>query len=163
MKAMVLINFGSSLELRDLEVAKIGSDEALVRVRASGICHTDLKVQAGLVPTVKTPRVMGHEIAGEIAETQADETNFHVGDHVAVYPYVTCGLCYACRTARENLCVNLFKLGRIGYERDGGYAEFVKVPVRNLCKLAASLSFEEAAVVPDAVVVMLHAIRNHVE
>lgn len=162
MKAMVVHNFGSPLEMRDIETPRIGSDEVLVRVKTCGICHTDLKIQAGVVPTVKTPRVMGHEVAGEVAEIGHEVSGVEKGDHVVLYAYRTCGVCYHCRIAKENLCSNLFRLGRLGFEIDGGYAEYVKAPARNAFKISERVPYEEAAVLPDAVVVPFHAIRKHV-
>jgi propanol-preferring alcohol dehydrogenase len=160
MKAVILHKFSSPMLLSDLEPPRIGSNEVLVKVKACGICHTDLKIFDGSVPTVKLPRVLGHEIAGEVVEIGEKVTNINRGDPVIVYPYVTCGICYFCRTSMENYCVNLFYLGRLGFELDGGLSEYVKCPSANVFKFSSNVPFEKIAVLPDAIAVPFHAIKR---
>ena len=160
MRSMVLYSFSSPLMLSDLKTPRIASHEVLVKVKACGICHTDLKIQNGLVPTVKLPRVLGHEIAGEVIKIGEKVANINRGDLVVVYPYVTCGVCHFCRNSMENYCTSLFLLGRLGFELNGGLSEFVKCPSDNVFKFSSDVPFEKAAVIPDAVAVPFHAIKR---
>lgn len=160
MKAMVLYDFSSPMRMTDLEPPQIEPDEVMVRVKACGVCHTDLKIWEGSVPTVKLPRVLGHEVAGEAVEVGERVANMATGDPVVVYPYKTCGNCYFCRISRENYCINLFNLGRLGFERDGGFSEYIKCPSSTVFKFSSKISFEEIAVLPDAIVVPFQAIKK---
>ncbi len=160
MKAMVLYKFGEPLKMDEVKTPKIGSDEVLVRVKACGVCHTDLKIYSGEVPTVTLPHIMGHEVAGDVVEVGERVENLKEGDSVVLYPYITCGNCYYCRISRENICENLFTLGRIGFEVNGGFAEYVRIPARNAFKFSEKLSYEKVAVLPDAVVAPFRAIQK---
>jgi D-arabinose 1-dehydrogenase-like Zn-dependent alcohol dehydrogenase len=102
-----------------------------------------LKVVSGLLSDVTIPVIPGHEIAGEIFEIGDGVKNVKPGDRVAVYLYMTCDKCYACRQGWEALCSNL--AGRVGFNINGGYAEFMKVPSANVLPLPPEISFEEAA------------------
>ena len=155
MKAALLYEGAKELVVEDVEEPKIEPGEVLIRVKATGICHTDLHFIDGLLKPPRYPHVLGHEIAGVVEKylplTRSDEEYMrnllkqHDG-RVLVYFYVTCGRCYYCASGNENLCLN-FK--RIGFELWGGYAEYVKVPLRNLIPLPGNLDFN-AAVLVDA-------------
>src|SRR3954471_11423323 len=92
-----------------------GEDEVLIRVRRVGICGTDMHIFRGTQPFLAYPRVMGHELAGEVAEAPAD-SGLAPGDPVYVMPYLSCGTCAACRKAKPNCCMNIQVLG---VHRDG--------------------------------------------
>lgn len=123
-----------------------GHGEALVRVRAVGLCGTDLKLSAGdFAATTPLPLIPGHEIAGELAEAVE---NLPAGTRVACHHNGYCGHCSFCHSSRPTLCANLV---RLGLERDGGLADLVAVPQTNLLAFGDGLSFDAAAVAMDAV------------
>lgn len=155
MKAAVLREFGRPLELAELPVPEPAPDEALVRVRATGVCGTDLKITSGAFAGTPLPIIPGHEVAGELVQA-AD--GLEAGQRVACYIYDPCGECARCREGRPTLCLGS---RRIGFERDGGLAEFIAVPRRNLLPFAGSLDFELAAVCMDAVMSPWRALSVH--
>ena len=118
MRAMVLRAAGTPLEQAELPDPQPGTGQALVRVRACGVCRTDLHVFDGELPRPKLPLVLGHEIVGEVVSSRG---RFEPGDRVGV-PWLgwTCGKCAYCLTGRENLCD---RARFTGYDTDGGYAE----------------------------------------
>ena len=146
MKAAVLSEFDRPLEITELPRPEPRDDEVLIRVRATGLCGTDIKLQAGAFrDTTRLPLVPGHEVAGELVDA-ADE--LASGQRVCCYVYETCGTCLWCRAGRPTLCPHRV---RIGLERDGGLAEFAIVKRANLIPFSDELAFEEAAVSMDAV------------
>jgi len=121
MRAMVLDQPGR-LTLRDLPVPQPGFKQLLVRVRACGVCRTDLHVVDGDLPSPKPSVIPGHEIVGVVVECGPETESFRPGERVGI-PWMasTCGACEFCISGRENLCPRaLFT----GYTRDGGFAEF---------------------------------------
>jgi len=134
-----------------------GPGEALVRVHAAGICGSDMAIFNGKHPRAKPPLVMGHEFAGEIVELHSGgvETSLAKGDKVTAYPLLMCGECWACRNGCEHVCRDL-KL--IGIDRDGGFAEYVSVPLDLIVKFPASLSFEQGALI-EPLAVAVHALE----
>lgn len=147
MRAAVLYG-PNDLRPAEVKTPRIASDEVLVRVRACAICGTDLRIIDGTKSRgVHFPSIIGHEIAGEIAELGSDVKGLAVGERVAIAPVVPCLSCYYCKRARENTCLNR---EAIGYEYDGGFAEYVRIPAKamaagNVYPIPAHLSFEEAA------------------
>jgi propanol-preferring alcohol dehydrogenase len=124
MKAMVLRKQNRPLELLDIPVPEIGPGQLLIKVRACGVCRTDLHIADGDLDAPKTPLVMGHEIVGQV-EAVGDGENpyrFEPGDRVGV-PWLgwTCRHCHFCRSNHENLCD---EARFTGYHINGGYAEF---------------------------------------
>ncbi len=163
MKAMVLERFGDRLVPMDLDIPQPGPGEALVRVMACGLCGTDLKIAAGMMPTVRLPHIPGHEVAGEVVEVgpntgTAEATVARPGSRVIVYVYVSCGSCEHCLSGHPNICTGVVR--RVGVELPGGLAEYIKVPIANLFAFPDSLSFESACVLTDAAVVAMHAVRD---
>ena len=131
--------------LRDVElpVPRMGSGDVLLRVRACGVCRTDLHVLDGELPDPALPLVLGHEIVGTVEQAGADVTRLHVGDRVGV-PWLgwACGRCRFCRRGAENLC----PYARFtGYQRDGGYAEYTVADARFVFPLPPALADAEAA------------------
>ncbi|MFQ6111786.1 MAG: alcohol dehydrogenase catalytic domain-containing protein [Nitrospinota bacterium] len=159
MKAMVLREVGKPLLYENMETPKPGPGEALVRVRACGVCHTDHGIWEGKVK-VSLPHIMGHEGAGEVVELGPSAAGVgpevKVGDRCAIYCYITCGACPKCLDGRENICENFG--GRIGFEVPGSYAEFVKVPAANCIKIPDGVSFEQATLFPDALCTPYHGL-----
>ena len=144
MHAMVLQKPGTSLVYRKLPVPKPGPDQVLIKVRACGVCRTDLHVVDGELPDPKLPIIPGHEIVGSVVETGKNVESFRVGDRIGV-PWVgyTCGECLYCRTGRENLCD---QPKFTGYTLDGGYAEYA-VADRRYC-FSLPESYSDTAVAP---------------
>jgi L-iditol 2-dehydrogenase len=160
MKALVLKEY-RRFALEDFAVPELQPDEVLVRVRACGICGSDVHGMDGSSGRRIPPLVMGHEAAGEIAEIGSGVTGGKTGDRVTFDSTVYCGECWFCQCGRVNLCDNRRVLGvSCGeYRRHGAFAEFVAVPQRILYRLPDSLSFEQAAMV-EAVSVAVHAVKR---
>lgn len=138
-----------------------GAREAVAKVLACGAGLTVHHTRAGRNP-VQYPRILGHEITGEIVAVGAGVTQLKVGDPVTAYYYLTCGHCHWCRINRETLCDNL--AGHIGRDCDGGYAEYIKLPARNFIKLPAGLDWRkhpaEVGVICDAIATPVKLIRK---
>ncbi|HUJ11330.1 MAG TPA: zinc-dependent alcohol dehydrogenase family protein [Verrucomicrobiae bacterium] len=122
MQAMVLVKAGEQLILRELDVPRPGPQQVLIRVRACGVCRTDLHIVDGELPNPKLPLILGHEIVGEVVASGQNAARFRIGEVVGV-PWLgwTCGMCRFCKMQRENLCDNA---RFTGYTIDGGYAEY---------------------------------------
>ncbi|MBI3840760.1 MAG: zinc-binding dehydrogenase [Thaumarchaeota archaeon] len=125
---------------------KPDSDEAVVRVRACALNRLDIWARNGL-PNVEIalPHISGSDIAGEIDWVPEEEKEFRRGDQVIVNPGLGCGRCEKCLLGRDNQC-RYYTI--IGYGTDGGYAELVKVPRRNLVRKPEGMGFEDAAAFP---------------
>jgi len=143
MRAMVMTATGRPLTLSDLPVREPSDGELLIKVLACGVCRTDLHVIDGELPKPKLPLVPGHEVIGSVEAAGRDAGRFKVGDRVGV-PWLgyTCGDCTYCRAGRENLC----EAARFtGYQRDGGYAEYVLADARYCFLVANGHTDAEAA------------------
>ena len=143
MRAMVLEGPRRPLRLRDLEVPEPGRGEIRIRVRACGVCRTDLHLVDGELPDPGRPVVPGHEVVGLVEALGPDVTHLAAGDRVGV-PWLgwTCGLCEPCLEGRENLCDRaLFT----GYTLDGGYAEALVADARYCFPLPSGTADAEAA------------------
>ena len=143
-KAVAIHEHGGvdKLIYQDFQDPKPSKDEVLVKVKACGVNHLDIWVRLGLAgKPLKFPHILGCDIAGEIA---SKNRNFPVGSRVMVYPGLSCGKCLHCKNGRENLCSKFTIIG--GFSNvQGGYAEYVSAPLRNIVKIPAWFSFEEAA------------------
>ncbi len=139
------------IELQDVEIPKIAPSEVLIRVRACGICGSDLKIFDDQHPFIP-PVVIGHEFSGEIVEVGSDVGNWQAGDRVVSEQHVgACGNCRQCLTGNAFACKSK---QAPGYFTDGAFTEFIKVPAWLLHKIPDSLTFEEAAFTePSAVAV----------
>jgi len=144
-------------------VPAIGDDDVLVRVRACGVCGSDIHGYDGSTGRRIPPLVMGHEAAGVIEAVGAGVNGFHPGDRVTFDSTVSCGTCDFCRSGRINLCDRRTVLGVScgDYRRHGAFAEYVSVPARIVYRLPDSLPFEHAALV-EAVSVAVHAVGLNV-
>lgn len=141
------------MPLRDRPEPEPGPGEAVVRVRAAGICGSDVHGFTGSTGRRQPGIVMGHELAGTVHALGEGVQKLAVGDRVAVNPLVTCGSCPSCRAGRPNVCQN--RLG-IGWSVDGGYAELVRAPAGNLVPIPDGLGFELASTA-EPLAVALHA------
>lgn len=140
MKAAVLEAVKKITVRTDVAPPTIGPRDVLVRAKACGICGTDVHIWEGdFFPTF--PLIPGHELAGEVAEVGAEVHDLAVGDRVMVDPTVTCEECHFCMINRQNHCL---AWNAVGVTRDGGFAEYVRVPAKN-CYRFEKVSFGEAA------------------
>lgn len=135
------------LRLEQAPVPDPGAGELLLRVRNCATCGTDVKIYFHGHRNLKPPRVIGHEIAGEVAALGVGVEELSVGDRVQVIAAVPCNECRECQTGHQNICENLTA---IGYDYDGGFAEYLLVPelvlrVGGVNAMPAELTFEEAA------------------
>jgi L-gulonate 5-dehydrogenase len=125
-------------------IPEIAENEVLVKVKAAGICGSDVHIYHGKNAFATYPRVVGHEFVGEIEKVGSQVENLKVGDRVAVDPVVSCGHCYPCRIGRHNVCK---KLNVMGVHRDGGYQQYVAVASTSAHKLPENTSWEIAAMI----------------
>jgi propanol-preferring alcohol dehydrogenase len=149
MKAMTLTRVGPlategrPLDRREMPAPEMHADEVLIRVRACGVCHTDLDEIEGRTPPSSFPRILGHQIVGTIESLGATVQDLARGTRVGVaWLSRTCGHCRFCLTGQENLCPEFVATGR---DVDGGYAELVAAPAAATFALAATFSDAEAA------------------
>jgi L-gulonate 5-dehydrogenase len=133
------------LKMLDVEEPKIrGPKDVLVKMKAAGICGSDVHIYHGTSPVATYPRVMGHEIVGVVAETGKDVTKVKPGDPVILDQIVACGECYPCRIGRPNICCNLKVRG---VHIDGGYREYVTAGEETMHLLPAGLPFTDAVMI----------------
>ena len=158
MKALVLSAY-KELELLDLPVPKPADDELLIRIRACGICGSDVHGYDGSTGRRLPPVVMGHEAAGIVESVGSAVEGFRQGDRVTFDSTVYCGKCFYCQRGQINLCDNREVIGVSTpvFRRNGAFAEFVTVPARIAYHLPDSMSFSHAALI-EAVSVAVHGV-----
>lgn len=133
-----------------------GPGEALIEMRAAGVCAGDLYIYLGSNPYVTYPRIGGHEIAGVVAGLGPGTTGLAIGSEVVVEPFIGCGHCYPCRVGKSNCCVNL---QIIGVHREGGFADYVVAPADRLHPVPKGLSSFKASFA-EPVAIGLQACRR---
>lgn len=153
MRAVVCRKPGE-LTIEDRPEPERGPAEVLVGIRRIGICGTDYHIYEGKHPYLQYPRVIGHELAGEVLEAPPGGA-FRPGQAVVVNPYLSCGTCIACRKNKPNCCTNIAVLG---VHCDGGMCERISVPERNLYP-AGGLSLDQAASV-EFLAIGAHAVAR---
>ncbi len=131
----------------------VGAGQVLIRVSHSGVCGTDLKIFSGAIP-VKYPRIMGHEMIGEVVESGGSAA-FRPADRVIVDPELFCGACFHCGIGQTHLCPNGMLLGR---DTNGGFAEYVTAPASNVFPLPESIDSRTAPLI-QVLTTCLHAQR----
>jgi L-iditol 2-dehydrogenase len=158
MKALLLKKY-MELEVVDMPKPTIQADEVLIRVKACGICGSDVHGIDGSTGRRIPPLVMGHEAAGVVAEIGSEVKNLREGDRVTFDSTIYCGHCFFCRQGRPNLCDNRLVLGVSceDYRQHGAFAEYVAVPQHIVYALPDSLSFEHAAMT-EALSIALHGV-----
>jgi len=139
--------------IKTVEPPVIKNDEVLVKVEATGVCGSDLHAFRGKHPFVKLPRILGHEVSGEVAEVGKDVKEVSVGDRVVVEPVIPCGSYIACITGRYNVCKSLKVLG---IHVDGAFAEYLKAPSNRIYKIPNNLSFDDATLIEP------YAVATHI-
>jgi L-iditol 2-dehydrogenase len=160
MKAMILLD-KKKLQLTDIETPSIGPDDLLVRVKACGICGSDVHGYDLSTGRRIPPIVMGHEAAGVVDKVGSNVKSFAPGDRVTFDSMISCTSCAFCRAGEINLCDNRRVLGVScgDYRRYGCFAEYVSIPNHIAYKLPDGLSFEHAAMV-EAVSIAVHAVNR---
>ncbi|WEA00623.1 zinc-binding alcohol dehydrogenase family protein [Mucilaginibacter sp. SJ] len=141
------------LVFKEEERPEIKEGYAQIKIRRIGVCGTDLHAFEGTQPYFNYPRILGHELSGDLVETGGAK-GFHKGDVVTFIPYFNCGFCIACRSGKPNCCV---KIDVCGVHIDGGMTEYLNVPAYSLVH-GAGLSYDELALV-EPLAIGAHSIR----
>ena len=156
MKAVIL--YGTrDIRVKEIEKPRIDSNDVLVRVKAAGICGSDVHVYKD-ASYLEMPQdaILGHEVSGEVSVVGSNVSKIKVGDRIVVEPLLSCGRCGFCAIGQYHLCK---ELKHIGWQWKGGFAEYVKVPQEKVFKLPESISYEKAALI-DGFAVAVHAIQR---
>lgn len=127
----------------DLEPPKPSKRDFLLRVRAVGICGTDIHILRDDLPRVRPPLVLGHEISGEVCAVGENVSRLKLGDRVTIDSVVGCGICYFCQKGSRQFCEKGFEFG---ISHDGGCQDFLVVPEENAFPISGGISFEEGAI-----------------
>ncbi len=157
MKAARLVEVGKPLEMHDIPIPSVGERDVLVRVRAAGICHSDAHYRAGRATVRPLPMTLGHEVAGVIEAVGKLAKRAGVGQRVCLHYNITCGDCYYCTTGNDQFCDSCLMLG---HYTNGGYAEYIAVPERNVVPLPDEIPFEQGATLMCASATSFHALRK---
>jgi NADPH:quinone reductase-like Zn-dependent oxidoreductase len=151
MNAVVFHEHGGpgKLQYQEMPMPTIGVDEVLVRVKACALNHLDIWIRQGSPAyPMPLPHILGSDISGVVHQIGSHVEGVAEGERVYVAPGVGCGRCEHCWAGRDNMCRSY---GLIGAMCHGGYAEYVKVPARNVFPIPGALSFEQAAAFPSGV------------
>lgn len=158
MKAALFYGVGQPLVVEEVLSPRPARGEVLLRVRACGICGSDIHIAyEGITPTAFRPIILGHEFSGEVVEIGEGVDTWKVGDRVAASCIVSCGRCLHCLSGHQQICLQRRLLG---VHLNGGLAEFVSAPAGNLIKLPDNISYEEGAILTDAVATPYRAITR---
>lgn len=146
MKALVKSKPEPGIWLEDVPQPVIGPNDALIRVRRSSICGTDIHIYdwgEWAQKAIDIPQVLGHEFSGIVAQMGAEVNGYSVGDRVSAEGHLTCGYCRNCRAGRRHLCMHAVS---IGVDRPGSFAEYLSVPAGNLFKLPEAVDDDLGAI-----------------
>nr|WP_300807594.1 galactitol-1-phosphate 5-dehydrogenase [uncultured Acetatifactor sp.] len=154
MKAWVLHGI-NEIRLETVELPALESGQALVAVKAAGICGSDIP-RIYRTGAHRHPLIPGHEFSGVVEAVGKETDSAWLGKRVGVFPLIPCGACGPCIKGQYEMCRNY---GYLGSRRDGGFAEYVAVPAENLIELPDNVSFEEAAML-EPMAVAVHAVRR---
>ncbi len=137
------------IKLEEVDIAEIGPEEILVKVKTTLTCGTDVKMYKRGHPKIKPPMILGHEFAGTVAEVGDKASDrFKAGQRVAVANSAPCNNCLFCKIGKPNLCEHLLET-LIGFSVDGAFAEYIRIPApivrQNTYKMPDNIPFEEAA------------------
>lgn len=160
MKALLLTD-ASKLDLVDFPDPKPADDEVLLRIRACGICGSDIHGWDGSSGRRRPPLIMGHEASGEIAAVGPRVTTWKPGERVTFDSTIYCGVCRFCKSGQVNLCDNRRVVGvsPVEYKQHGAFAEYLAVPTRILYRLPDTLPYDQAAMV-EPVSIAVHAVQR---
>ena len=137
------------IEIQDLPLPELKKDEALIKVRAAGVCVTDFHIISGKLKIGKTPNVQGHEICGEVFKLNTDRTDIKIGQRCVIATSLGCGYCDMCKNNKQYLCTESAEIGY--YPHNGGYAEYVKVPISAIVPISDKVSDEAGAILESCV------------
>jgi len=158
MRAARFYTVGEPLKVETVGIPELRLNEVLVDVKACGICGSDIHiVYEGVTPTAYSPITLGHEPSGVIAALGDEVKDWRIGERVVVNPFVTCGKCVNCLSGNSQICLSRRV---IGIHTEGGLAEFLKIPARNLVRLPENIPFDQGGIAVDAVATPFHAITN---
>ena len=157
MKAIRFVGADQPLQMQEIPIPEIGRSGILVRVKAAGICHSDVHYRAGISPVKPVPLTLGHEVAGIVEKIGSHVTNVRVGDRVCLHYNIACGNCHHCQTGNDQFCE---KVLMIGHYANGGYAEYIAVPARNAVHLPDEIPFEQGATLMCASATAFHSLRK---
>ena len=157
MRAVRLVEAGKPLEMHDIPIPSTGDRDVLIRIRAAGICHSDAHYRAGRAPVRPLPMTLGHEVAGVIERVGKQVRTAAVGQRVCLHYNITCGDCYHCTTGNDQFCTSCLMLG---HYINGGYADYIAVPERNVIPLPDEIPFEQGATLMCASATSFHALRK---
>src|SRR5450432_599761 len=153
MRALVCIKPGE-LEYKEMDAQLAGPGQAIIKIRRIGICGTDLHAFEGTQPFFEYPRILGHELAGDLVDAD-NAPGFVPGEAVTILPYFNCGECIACRNGKPNCCQ---KLKVCGVHVDGAMVDYLSVPSSSLVH-GGGLSYDELALV-EPLAIGAHAVRR---
>lgn len=159
MKALVFQG-PRNFEVKEVPIPQCGEAEMLVRVRFAGVCGTDNRIYQG-TKVIAAPRITGHEFSGTIEQLGSSVKGYQLGQRVSVYPMIHCGHCYCCQNGKSNICANRTT---IGYEIDGGFAQYVKIPKEaiecgNVVPIPDNVS-DEIAAISEPITAAYHGIQQ---
>lgn len=157
MKAVRLVEVHKPLQMQEIPLPTMGDGDVLVRVKAAGICHSDVHYRAGKSPVRPLPMTLGHEVAGVVEQVGKQVSMVKVGERVCLHYLLTCGDCYYCSTGNEQFCS---QYSMLGHYCSGGYAEYIAVPERNAVHLPDEIPFEQGAILMCSSATSFHALRR---
>ncbi|WP_026960084.1 MULTISPECIES: zinc-binding alcohol dehydrogenase family protein [Aliagarivorans] len=152
----LICNEPHQIEYIERELPEYQADEVLLKIKAVGICGTDIHAYAGRQPFFSYPRVLGHEICGVVEAKGADCKVAEEGARYSVIPCLPCGVCAACKEGKTNCCENV---SLYGVHQDGGFSEYLAVKENNLVALPSDLS-DSAGSLVECFAISAHAIRR---
>lgn len=160
MKAIKVIKPGD-IQITEEEIPQIlDRHSVLIKMKAAGICGSDISIFKGTSPVATYPRVIGHEFAGEVVAIGSEVKRVQIGDHVAVNPVIGCGECRVCKKGRSNVCVTM---NVIGVHTDGGFREYAVMPENNVFKVSKDIPWEQAAIIEPYTVAAQTVSRGNVQ
>lgn len=157
MKAVRFVGVNQPLQMQEVPIPEIGERDVLVKVKAAGICHSDVHYRAGISPVRPVPLTLGHEVAGVVEKVGAQVTSLKIGERVCLHYNISCGDCRHCTTGNDQFCETVTM---IGHFTDGGYAEYIAIPARNCIPLPDEIPFEQGATLMCASATAFHALRK---
>src|SRR6476469_1263582 len=146
MKALAKLERAPGLTLTDVRTPEVGHNDVLIRIRKTAICGTDIHIwkwDEWARKTIPVPMQVGHEYVGQIVEMGAEVRGFSIGDRVSGEGHITCGFCRNCRAGRRHLCRNTVG---VGVDREGAFAEYLKIPAFNAFKIPEDISDDLASI-----------------
>ncbi len=146
MKAIVKSKAERGLWMEEVPIPKVGYNDVLIRVKKAAVCGTDLHIykwDEWAQNTIKTPVTIGHEYMGEVIEVGSEVDRVQIGERVTVEGHIACGFCRNCRRGRQHICDHTIG---IGVNRDGGFAEYISVPAKNVLKVDPQIPDEIMAI-----------------